>query len=148
MFFVSGSRNNMELDMIKTQLEKNKMANLKVQSIERKACAITKVKSRIMFGCGVGFANQWVGRDMSSDTARENASVVYSSSLTEWKEDMRNSEDPGLENVCGILQGFDVNASLLLVLQQATLICQRELLSHLDSMDPLDHKNMTLAIDH
>ncbi|KAF3454125.1 hypothetical protein FNV43_RR04572 [Rhamnella rubrinervis] len=54
----------------------------------------------------------------------------------------------GLENICGILEGFHVNAPFLLVLQQAALICQRELLSHIDSMDPLDHKKMSLAIDH
>jgi len=33
-------------------------------------------------------------RDMSSDTAKENASVV-DSSVTEWKQDMGNSDDPG-----------------------------------------------------
>jgi hypothetical protein len=31
---------------------------------------------------------------MSSDTAKENASVV-DSSVTEWKQDMGNSDDPG-----------------------------------------------------
>jgi hypothetical protein len=32
--------------------------------------------------------------DMSSDTAKENASVV-DSSVTEWKQEMGNSDDPG-----------------------------------------------------
>lgn len=31
---------------------------------------------------------------MSSDTAKENASVV-DSSLTDWKQDLGNSDDPG-----------------------------------------------------
>lgn len=35
-------------------------------------------------------------RDMSSDTAKENASVV-DSSVTEWKHDMGNSDDPGIK---------------------------------------------------
>jgi hypothetical protein len=35
---------------------------------------------------------------MSSDSAKENASVV-DSSVTEWKHDMGNSDDPGNETV-------------------------------------------------
>lgn len=35
-----------------------------------------------------------VERGMSSDTAKENASVV-DSSLTDWKQDIGNSDDPG-----------------------------------------------------
>ena len=35
---------------------------------------------------------------MSSDSAKENASVV-DSSLTEWKHDMGNSDDPGNKTV-------------------------------------------------
>lgn len=38
-----------------------------------------------------------VDRDMSSDTAKENASVV-DSSVTDWKQDMGNSDDPGKLN--------------------------------------------------
>lgn len=54
----------------------------------------------------------------------------------------------GLKNVCGIQQGFDVNGPMLEVLRQAASLFQRELLSRLDAMDPLDHKKMALAADH
>jgi hypothetical protein len=48
IFFVSGSRNTTNIDMMSTQLEKNKkMPNFKVQSMERKDCAITKVKIKL-----------------------------------------------------------------------------------------------------
>lgn len=37
---------------------------------------------------------QWVDHDMSSDTAKDNASVV-DSSATDWKQEMGNTDDPG-----------------------------------------------------
>ncbi|KAK6263016.1 hypothetical protein QUC31_008832 [Theobroma cacao] len=50
-------------------------------------------------------------KDMSSDTAKENASVV-DSSATEWKNDVGNSDDPGKNMNSGIvILVFSVNMS-------------------------------------
>lgn len=43
-----------------------------------------------------------VNWDMSSDSAKENASVV-DSTVTEWKQDIGNSDDPGVDNVCSVV---------------------------------------------
>lgn len=48
----------------------------------------------------LNFIISWqVNWDMSSDSVKENASVV-DSSVTEWKHDIRNSDEPGCDNVC------------------------------------------------
>lgn len=60
----------------------------------------------------------------------------------------QDTQRSGLENVCGIQQGFDVNRPILEVVRHAASVCQRELLSRLDTMDPLDHKKMALVADH
>lgn len=39
---------------------------------------------------------------MSSDSAKENASVV-DSSVSEWKLDIGNSDDPGMDCVCSLI---------------------------------------------
>lgn len=44
---------------------------------------------------------------MSSDTAKENASVV-DSSVTEWKQDMGNSDDPG-SKWCKLYSLYTIN---------------------------------------
>ncbi|KAK2371790.1 sugar transport protein [Trifolium repens] len=48
MFFVSGTKKNTKIDMMKTQLEKKmKMPNLKWHNMDRNACAMTNVKSKL-----------------------------------------------------------------------------------------------------
>lgn len=49
---------------------------------------------------------------MSSDSAKENASVV-DSSVSEWKQDIGNSDDPGGDSVSSVVSKYHVNYAIV-----------------------------------
>lgn len=94
--------------------------------------------------------------------------VFHSDGLIEWPNSPSNNESnptpqiasqntqhssgvaldlSGVRNTYGIEQGFDMNGPLLEVLRQTTSLCQNDLVTHLESMDPLDYNKMTVAAE-